>query len=224
VAHVAAYGFKWSLPRSIGGLREALPAERWDAIEAIGRRIITESFDGTQNELAADTLCAWNIENRQRRMILVGAHTDRVAFAIRSPFFDHDLFDYTLQIPARQRLHQSMYIRALWMMMPDLRQIPWQKTGIPPNPDAKWVSLRKAMSILMSMAGLGPKRAFVNTGALIRQGFTTTELVAVLNSRERPWNEFIGPEETQDIVKRHFAGAANYGSVIMNLLTLTYSE
>jgi hypothetical protein len=145
-------------------------------------------------------------------------------FGIRSPFFDHDLFDYTLQIPPRHRLHQSMYIRALWMMMPDLRKIPWQKIGIPPNPDAKFVSLRKKASIVMSMAGLGPKRAYVNVGALIRQSFTNGELVAVLNGRQRPWNEFISPEVTQEIVKRHFAGVANHGSVIMNLLTLAYSE
>jgi hypothetical protein len=221
---IAEYAFKWSLPRFIGGLREALPAERWNALEAMGRRIITESFDGPRNELAADTFCAWNIENRQRRLILVGAHTDRVAFGIRSPFFDHDLFDYTLQIPARHRLHQSMYLRALWMMMPDLRNIPWQKTGIPPNPDAKFVPLRKMASIFLSMAGLGPKRAYIKAGALIRQSFTDKELVAVLNGRERPWNEFISPEVTQEILKRHFAGATDYGSVILNLLTLAYAE
>jgi hypothetical protein len=218
---ILSYAYHSTLLPHTSSLRKT---KEWNLLDDIAVKVIENSLEGNESELAGDKITAWNIENRQRMLIMTGPHSDRTRFRVLSPFFDFHVHSFMRTIPIEQRFKQKLYVKALWEMMPELRKIPWQKTGIPPNPNGRFVLPRKAIARVKSKVGLAPKRGYVDLNYMIRNAFKKEELHSMLISgQERIGHTLVTRQSTQRILDEQFAGA-NHGSLIMSLLTLWYAE
>ncbi|MEM6675223.1 MAG: asparagine synthase-related protein [Planctomycetota bacterium] len=89
-------------------LTEALDLDH----RAIGRR----SLDATIADLDVEgdvlgSIDRWNVENRQRRLILMELRSYEASGPWALPFYDHELVDHFAEIPHEQRIGQRLYVQ-----------------------------------------------------------------------------------------------------------------
>lgn len=218
------YALQFSLEHPIPFISRLFQEDRATKLIELAEEAVRETLSDNENDLSADRLTSWNIENRQRRFIFMGPYTDRGRFHVRTPFYDYDCFDCALRIPASRRLGEAFYIDTLWQMMPTLRNIPWQKTGIPPRPRGKPQELRELAAKVRKRLGIGRRGSFVDLGSLVREAFSEDALLDMLVRHERAWHDYIRPTVVAELLHEHFAGIKNHSTLITKLLTLTYTE
>jgi asparagine synthase (glutamine-hydrolysing) len=85
-------------------LRIDYPACKWKTLEAS-----TEDFDMSQDTLGL--IDRWNVENRQRRMILMELRAYEELGRWMLPFYDNELVDFFASIPHDFRIAQNLYIQ-----------------------------------------------------------------------------------------------------------------
>ena len=110
----------------------------------------------------AQALELWNLNNRQQRAMFNGFRMIENFAEYTSPFFDPDLYQYTLKIPHKYRLEEGIYVDMLAHLIPsNVWRIPWQKTGRPPS-RYKWINKMNKLSSLWggrTLEVLAPSRA-----------------------------------------------------------------
>jgi len=85
-------------------LRLDYPTHRWTTLESS-----TRDFDMSEDILGL--IDRWNVENRQRRLILMELRAYESLGRWMLPFYDHELVDFFSVIPHEFRLGQSLYIQ-----------------------------------------------------------------------------------------------------------------
>ena len=70
---------------------------------------------------------------RQHRIIFLRQIWQRLFLEDATPTFDNDFIDLLLQIPARERLGHRAYRRFMQRLCPELMEIPYQRTLLPPS-------------------------------------------------------------------------------------------
>jgi asparagine synthase (glutamine-hydrolysing) len=151
-----------------------------------------------------------------------------------SPSFDNDFIDMILQIPARERLNHKTYRRFINRLLPDLADIPYQRTLLPTSsPLEFWEegsrieSLREALYRNISCATGGDvhipyKRYSTNYDEWLRLDKDwarfTDELL--LSPSARFSDAGIDGETVREMVLDHRAGKGNYRQGILQLMTL----
>ena len=101
-------------------------------------------------QLPADKrLDYYAIVNRGRRWIAEGYKIVRTYMEDRSPFFDYDFFEFIYSLPSSIRLNHRLYIEILKQELPELLEIPWQKTGRPPKPIGPGAKLQMGLDKLV---------------------------------------------------------------------------
>lgn len=221
------YVFRSSLEHPVELLAGLFQKGKWERLYESCRELVTDTIKHNPNEKTADILNSWNLENRQRRFILMGPATNRYRFNGRSPFYEYDLFDTSLRIPLSQRLYERLYIKALWMMMPTLRDIPWQKTGLTADPRFLPRGGRKMKRATVNKIKRDRKsldKNFMDQATLIRQGFSPEELKRIIVTGERQWHQVISSKAVENIIDEHFRQAFDHSTLITKFLTLSYTE
>ncbi|MBN1314439.1 MAG: hypothetical protein JXA42_03190 [Anaerolineales bacterium] len=100
----------------------------------------------------------WNLENRQQRGMFNGFRMIEHFSEYSSPFFDADLYKFTLSIPHRYRLGEKIYLDMLSRLLPaSLWGIPWQKTGHPPS-TKNWINTINAKATM----GIGRAKQLIS--------------------------------------------------------------
>ena len=89
-------------PRQI--LRIDYRAHKWKTLESS-----TEDFDMSQDTLGL--IDRWNVENRQRRMILMELRAYEELGRWMLPFYDNELVDFFSGVPHDFRIAQNLYIQ-----------------------------------------------------------------------------------------------------------------
>ncbi len=220
---LADYAFNIFLEKPIEEIKKMFDADYLDHMLQLTKKSFSTSLQSNENRIAADILDSWNIENRQRRFIFVGPSSDRYLFDLRSPFYDYDFFDYSLRIPARLRYKEQLYLRTLWEAMPDLRNIPWQKTGAPPFPDRVTELRWKLKNPSNFFARHKYKKHFIDYAQLLRDAYTSEELKTILCTSGQSWHKYFNINEIDRVLDEHY-GSKNHFSIISKLLTLHYVE
>jgi asparagine synthase (glutamine-hydrolysing) len=91
---------------------------------ALGSRLFLVHGRTDCGEPGLQTLC--------RRHCLPGFRLDESYFKVRMPFFDNDLYDFLMALPADANPSRTFYWRALLHNFPEYyRSIPWQQSGVP---------------------------------------------------------------------------------------------
>jgi len=85
-------------------LRIDYRAHKWKTLESS-----TEDFDMTEDTLGL--IDRWNVENRQRRMILMELRAYERLGRWMLPFYDYELVDFFALIPHDFRIAQNLYIQ-----------------------------------------------------------------------------------------------------------------
>jgi hypothetical protein len=83
---------------------DARPYLRAGLHESIG------AFDPSEDVLGL--VDRWNVENRQRRLILMELRAYEACADWRLPFYDHELIDFFRDLPHELRLGQRLYVEA----------------------------------------------------------------------------------------------------------------
>ena len=84
-------------------LRLDYDAAKWRSLEAT-----TAGFDFAEDVFGL--IDRWNVENRQRRLILMELRAYEQRGRWMLPFYDHELIDFYARVPHEQRLGQHLYI------------------------------------------------------------------------------------------------------------------
>jgi asparagine synthase (glutamine-hydrolysing) len=85
-------------------LRIDYRAHKWKTLESS-----TEDFDMSQDTLGL--IDRWNVENRQRRMILMELRAYEQLGRWMLPFYDNELVDFFAVVPHEFRIAQNLYIQ-----------------------------------------------------------------------------------------------------------------
>lgn len=80
----------------------------------------------------ADHTDRFVLQYRQRRIIFLRQIWQRLFLEDATPTFDYDFIDLILQIPTRERLEHRTYRRFMQRLCPELMEIPYQRTLLPP--------------------------------------------------------------------------------------------
>lgn len=97
----------YAYPHSRKILRNVLKADPLRRFDNLSRT--TENFDFTGDMFGL--IDRWNVENRQRRLILMELRAYERTAPWLLPFYDYELVDYFSRIPHSLRVAQSLYIK-----------------------------------------------------------------------------------------------------------------
>lgn len=89
------------------------------------------SHIGNNIDIPENRLTYINLKERQRRLISAGFVYMRNFLEFRTPFTDYDYVDFNMEIPPKYKIKKYIYKKMILKMFPDLRDIPFQKTGLP---------------------------------------------------------------------------------------------
>jgi hypothetical protein len=132
---------------------------------AAARQLVEHSVRASLEKIGPDSsgtmaqaLELWNLYNRQQRSMFNGFRMIENYAEYSSPFFDADLYQYTLKIPHRHRLEEAIYVDMLSSLLPrPIWRIPWQKTGRSPS---KYKRINKFNQQSTSWLGRGMRVIF----------------------------------------------------------------
>jgi asparagine synthetase B (glutamine-hydrolysing) len=98
-------------------------------------REMTRAFNASVNSIdqaqGPDIADVWDIRNRQRRFTFSAPKVDRGRFEVIAPLLDRDFVGLMTGLPLHMRWKQLAYRHAIVEGFPDLRAVPWAKTGRP---------------------------------------------------------------------------------------------
>ena len=155
---------------------------------------------------------------RGRRFIRVGTILDEPWMHIRLPFYDNDLLELTLALPAEIRKNARFYRMALLAAFPEyFKTIPWQKIEIPismPEPMimASWylVKVRNRLEKKLKEIGLLKNKGshnFTDYAAWLREEPGFGFFKKVLLSPKAIYPEYVDAARVSGMWNAHCAGA-----------------
>jgi hypothetical protein len=100
-------------------IRETLPQLRTTFLQSFNH------FDAATNIQLYET---WDLHQRQTRMTTSSMPVDSYAFEKIRPFYDKEYLEFTLTLPFRMRVAQSLYQTMIYRLGPEIRNIPSSNT------------------------------------------------------------------------------------------------
>jgi Glutamine amidotransferase domain/Asparagine synthase len=84
----------------------------------------------------------WDMIHRQPRLTLNTQKVDSHRFEAIFPLLDFDYLEFALALPFSLRFGQALYQTMIWALGPEIRHIPYAKTGrlLSPWPSVSWVN------------------------------------------------------------------------------------
>ena len=165
------------------------------------------------------------IRQSDRRWILEGQRLLRSQAVVRMPFYDHDLFDFMLNVPPGLRLDGYLYERAFSKAFPKLAKIPWAATGLPLVPCMRdvWIRAQNQLRWRLRESGLKwvsppSKRPYADYDDWMRSVLRPWVEETLLSKRALG-RDYFNPDYVRSLVAEHMAGA-NHARKLGVLLTL----
>jgi asparagine synthase (glutamine-hydrolysing) len=112
-------------------------------------------MDSSQQEDLADQRIYIDLTQRVPRMTLNGVEAIRSQAAVRLPFADNDLIEFSLGLVPGLRLGRSVMVQAFIQALPEYAQIPLASTGLPLTSCAREVALRAAKLVRWHLRSRG---------------------------------------------------------------------
>ena len=80
-----------------------------------------------------NSLDYWTIRQQIRRNIIALSNYINCFIETRMPFIDNELIDFALNLPIQLRIRKRFIQKASRFLFPEISNIPWEKTGVPPD-------------------------------------------------------------------------------------------
>ncbi len=105
--------------------------------------LFTQTYAEYQGETSMDTVMAFLMDNRIRRVTVGGSELFRTQFSVKQPFMDVDLINAINCVPHEWRKRHRLYVDVLKHSAPDVAAVAWQRTCIPVSSPYvfSWLSL-----------------------------------------------------------------------------------
>ena len=191
--------------------------------------VVFEGFRGVLAEsraaLPANKRKHYAIRESNRRRILEGKRLLQSQCAVRTPFYDNDLFDFMLNLPPGLRLDSYLYVRGFSKAFPELAKIPWATTGLPLSTCMRDLRIRADRQIRWRLRASGLKwvperkhRPYADYDAWMRTVLRSW-VEETLLSKQALERGYFRPDYLHGLVAEHMAGA-NHARKLGVLLTL----
>ena len=92
-----------------------------------------QEFKSTHNEFFLDNVDAFYLQFRAWRYLFMRQNWQRLWVEDLIPTFDNDWIDFVMTIPYEWRMNHRFYREFIMHLCPDLAQIPYQRTLLPPS-------------------------------------------------------------------------------------------
>jgi len=105
--------------------------------------LFMQTYAEYQGETSMDTVMAFLMDNRIRRVTVGGSELFRTQFSVKQPFMDVDLINAINCVPHEWRKRHRLYVDVLKHSAPDVAAVAWQRTCIPVSSPYvfSWLSL-----------------------------------------------------------------------------------
>jgi asparagine synthase (glutamine-hydrolysing) len=151
----------------------------------------------------------------------------------RVPGFDNDFVDFVLGIPPEFRFGTRIYYKFLTHLSPELAQIPYQKTGVPPKYHLMVHKLgfltkqgykvfgRRLRNLTGGRINLSEKMGYPDVDQWIRENVALRNLFEsiILSSRTLK-RQYYNEEYVRQMIEDHMNSKKNYGKQLCALLTI----
>lgn len=199
-----------------------------------------ESFSEMESEIYGAAVCPGDVIDRfvlnyrVHRIIFQRQYWQRLFCEDATATFDNDLLDLLLKIPSSERFGHKTYQRFMAKICPELMDIPYQRTGLPPSaplrfwPEAAAIenSREKLLERIFADTGgkvyLPYKRYYSNFDEWLRVDPCWLNRCNMLSVKESRLIDVLGlsPKVVNDFVEAHRSGKMNYRQALIQLLTL----
>lgn len=102
-------------------------------LQELGRLVFEDSYLGYGGQTPMDSVMAFLIDNRVRRVTTCGTEIFRSRIPVRQPFMDADFMDVVRTLPHSWRKRHKFYISVLNKFAPVSSASPYQRTMLPPT-------------------------------------------------------------------------------------------
>jgi len=170
----------------------------------------------------------WELRQRDRRYVIPLSNYMGWYLDTRLPYLDNEVVEFAINLPLELRIEKKFIHKASKRLFPSLAEIPWEKSGVPP--DTKGLSL--LLSRLRRSAGREMKRfiARVSGGNILFQpvdyrgyGYWlrtgSRRYVEDLLLRDSGWGIF-DRECVKKIVNEHMNGKSNHDQLICDIINI----
>lgn len=136
---VADKVWHWRLNNNI----DSIQREAMSSILEKSQDIFKNVYSRYQGETSMDSVMAFLMDNRVRRITTGGTDIFRTKFSVKQPFMDVDLIQTINCVPHEWRKRHRFYLEVLNKFAPDVASVPWQRTCLPPSVPypLSWLSL-----------------------------------------------------------------------------------
>lgn len=181
-------------------------------------------------DTAADAADAFNVGERHWRWVLQGVPAQATHVEFREPFYDYDVVDFALTVPATLRAGRALHVELLRRLAPDLARVPRQGgdriTSGPVLRRARTVmsrACRQASTLWRDVSRSVPAaqglRGFADYDWELRRSSRTLLEKVVLDRRtfDRGWYR---PSALRRMVEDHVTRRRNHARVLGAVATL----
>ena len=97
------------------------------------KELFSEVYAQYTGETSMDSVMAFLMDNRVRRVTTGGTEIFRTQFSVKQPFMDVDLIMAINCVPHEWRKRHRFYLEVLNKFSPDMAAVAWQRTCLPMN-------------------------------------------------------------------------------------------
>lgn len=151
-------------------------------------------------------------KNRGRRFIAAGLTLSNIFYHTRIPFFDNQLMELIMSIPARFRKDAFIYSKMLISAFPQYYEsIPWQSTSLPISfTGLHWNLFRKFHKYLRALIRRIPwmvdSESYTNYPEWIRNGKARELFDNIVINKDALINNYVDPLRIKKDVQSHMSG------------------
>ena len=190
------------------------------AFESIGRVLSV-----TPEKSGFTKLYNFMLTQRNRRLNLLGIIMDHSYLEYSLPFFDYDLVDFALSLPASERVWAKFYRYFLIRKFPGLAKIPYQRSGLPLTAPLSLI-LAKRILERCGVRVIGKVLSQLTPSYLDYPSWTRGEMKEFIRSTLLPEKmssaDLFNYGFIAELLSQHFSGKAEHSARIGFLLTFEF--
>lgn len=196
------------------------------------RKEAKENFIETVNEIPFDSYDEiadyWEIQQRDRRYILPLSNYMSWYLDTRLPYLDNEIVDFAINLPVELRFGKRFIHKALRYIFPDLANIPWEKSGVPP--DTMGLPLMLSKIRRFANAQLKTLIEKISFGKVIIRSpdYRAYDYLLRTGSKKyvedillRKPNKIFNREYIRKIVEEHMKGKKSHDQIICDVLNIS---
>ncbi len=209
---------------SADNLRRLFGGRRYHEFEEMTRQSAKETLGGIRSDIPANIMDYHYFGDGQRRGTFMGQLLKTPYLDMRYPFCDRQVIEAALQLPPWQRCLEQAYCRSFSQAFPQLADIPWERTLLPPAARMPLLLSRMALkkvahSHAFLFGRIVPKWEAYGDYDSWTRGPLRSFIESTLIGQDSNKLELFDGKYLQQLVEEHMEGKRNISQFLGLLLT-----